>query len=375
MDEERALPPGTVRLIDVDGNIPGLHGNTSSDRDIVLQPQPSEDPEDPLNWSLRRKLLATSCVLIYTLMIALPSGSVYSVVTPIEEATGLDLDVLNTGTGVMFLAYGWACVLWQPLALQYGKRPAYLASMTASIAIMGTAPLCTTRSLYLANKALQGIFGAPVEALCEISITDIWFAHERPKYLAWYGLSLSITGKLAPMLAGFINDGQDWRWVLWWTAIWIGIAFIYCFFFMEETNYDRHHREVIPNTESAVQAPCPSPSSSDGPDEKAVKPIANACDIADIEDGTIYQHKTFWQKLGFIDKPRPNRMLDVFLAPFKGFTYPVIVYAGLMYGANNLVWSGVQNATTGTVYTKYYHFSTSGVAAAYSAGVIGALIG
>ena len=66
-----------------------------------------------------------------------------------------------------------------------------------------------------------------------------WFAHERPKYLAWYGLALSITGKLAPMLAGFINDGQDWRWVLWWTAIWIGIAFVYCFFLMEETNYDR----------------------------------------------------------------------------------------------------------------------------------------
>lgn len=45
-------------------------------------------------------------------------------------------------------------------------------------------------------------------------MTDIWFAHERPKYLAWYGFTLSVSGKLAPMLAGFINDGQDWRWVL-----------------------------------------------------------------------------------------------------------------------------------------------------------------
>lgn len=68
-------------------------------------------------------------------------------------------------------------------------------------------------------------------------------------------------------------------------------------------------------------------------------------------------------------------MVDMFLAPFKGFTYPVIVYAGLMYGANALVWPGVQNATTGTVYTTLYGFSTTGIAAAYSAGVIGAMIG
>lgn len=185
-------------------------------------------------------MLATSCVMMYTLMIALPSGSVYSVVKPIEKATGLTLNDLNTGTGVMFLAYGWACVIWQPLALQYGKRPAYLFSMLASIAIMTSAPWCTTRNTYLTNKVLQGFFGAPVEALCEISITDIWFAHERPKYLAWYGFGLSVTGKLAPMLAGFINDGQDWRWVLWWTAIWIAIAFVYCFFLMEGTYFTRY---------------------------------------------------------------------------------------------------------------------------------------
>lgn len=46
-----------------------------------------------------------------------------------------------------------------------------------------------------------------------------------------------------------------------------------------------------------------------------------------------------------------------------------------MYGANNLVWSGVQNATTGTVYTSMYGFSTAGVAAAYSGGLLGTVVG
>ena len=46
-----------------------------------------------------------------------------------------------------------------------------------------------------------------------------------------------------------------------------------------------------------------------------------------------------------------------------------------MYGANSLVWQGFQNATIGTIYTLEYGFSTAGVAAAYSGGVIGTIIG
>ena len=46
-----------------------------------------------------------------------------------------------------------------------------------------------------------------------------------------------------------------------------------------------------------------------------------------------------------------------------------------MYGANSLVWQGVQNATIGTVYTTMYGFSTAGVAAAYLGGVIGTFVG
>lgn len=39
--------------------------------------------------------------------------------------------------------------------------------------ILSTGPLCTTKHTYLANRILLGIFGSPVESLCEVSITDI----------------------------------------------------------------------------------------------------------------------------------------------------------------------------------------------------------
>lgn len=369
------LPPGTVHLVDLDGSMSTKHGG-ESERDIILVPRPSEDPEDPLNWTLKRKLLATSCVVVYTIMLALPSSAVYSIVTPIRKATGLSLTDINNGTGIMFLFYGWGCLFWQPLALQYGKRPAYLLSLITNIVILGTAPLCITPHTYQASRILLGLFGSPVESLCEISITDIWFAHERPKYLAWYGWSLSLTGKLAPMLSGFINVGMNWKWTLWWCAIWNGIALVYCFFLMEETNYDRKHTAPAATAAEPVMISGGSEAEDSGAATAEKKPENSTETPVDVETADVaWPRKTYIQKLGIVDKPRPNRIWDNFLLPFKGFTYPSVVYGGLMYGANNLVWPGTQNATTGTVYTTMYGFSTAGVAAAYAGGVLGTCVG
>ena len=94
------LPPGTVHLVDLYGTMATKHAG-QNEKDIILVPRPSEDPEDPLNWTMRRKLLATSCVVVYTIMLAIPSSAVYSVVTPIRKATGLSLADINNGTGIM----------------------------------------------------------------------------------------------------------------------------------------------------------------------------------------------------------------------------------------------------------------------------------
>lgn len=53
--------PGTVTLLDLQHVMRTRHLDKGN-HDIVLIPQPSDDPDDPLNWSPRRKLLSTICV-------------------------------------------------------------------------------------------------------------------------------------------------------------------------------------------------------------------------------------------------------------------------------------------------------------------------
>ncbi len=56
--------PGTVHLVDLQGTIHARHAEGGK-HDIVLVPAPSANPDDPLNWTPRRKLLSLFCLTMY----------------------------------------------------------------------------------------------------------------------------------------------------------------------------------------------------------------------------------------------------------------------------------------------------------------------
>lgn len=57
---DRAWPPGTVRL---------ELAKEGGDHDIVLQPRPTSNPNDPLNWSRWRKNVNFGLSCFYALMV------------------------------------------------------------------------------------------------------------------------------------------------------------------------------------------------------------------------------------------------------------------------------------------------------------------
>lgn len=53
--------PGTIYLVDSEGVLRAKHAS-GGQQDVVLVPAPSDDPNDPLNWSSSRKNLSTACI-------------------------------------------------------------------------------------------------------------------------------------------------------------------------------------------------------------------------------------------------------------------------------------------------------------------------
>jgi hypothetical protein len=174
----------------------------------------------------------------------------------------------------------------------------------------------------------------------------------------------------------------------WWCAIGIGIAFVFCLLFMEETNYDRRTTtSALSSSQASLEIAGETDLSASEKDtakngvhvsdptfshDKKIPGDRHSADVAAAELGQVaYPRKTYWQKLSVIDKKRPNRMLDIMWAPFKFFTFPVVVWAGFMYGLQGLVYPGILNATASVICTNsYYHFSSDAVGFAYFAAVV-----
>ncbi|KAI1620002.1 serine/threonine kinase 16 [Exophiala viscosa] len=331
--------PGTVTLVDVAGTIHAKHSRQR--KDIVLDPAPSADPEDPLNWSPARKWRATLCALFYTWCVCVSSSSCFSVFTPINEASGISFTKLNEGTGYMYLLFGWGLLLWQPLALTYGRRGVYLISLLGTSMINIWAGYAKDNPTWIATRILIGFFGAPSEALCEVTMADLWFTHERGTYMGLYVIAL-YGGQWGAVPAGFINDSMGWPWVLFFCAILNAIGFTACFFFMEETMYVRSSPAGIA-TGSAVAAAGASDDETVPREKKGAD--AETGLAQDVSPGKTYPVRTYWQKLSpFVPlNGRPNHFWKRVLSPIRLWRFPGILFGGFIHGCY-LCWFAQVNA-------------------------------
>lgn len=204
----------------------------------------------------------------------------------------------------------------------------------------------------------MGFVAAPIESLPETSITDVYFTHERGTYMGWYAWTLASSNYLAPVLAGFINDGMGYKWPFFFAAIFAGISFLFLFFFMEETNYDRQSLSALNNDQNSPVVPSPADKKNDA-----------------TSAGPAGEVKTFGQKLSIIHEPRPFLMHWRAWQILKLLSWPSIFFAGFSYGTY-LIWFNVFNATASIVLGgEPYNFKPSIVGLSYLACIVGVTIG
>lgn len=361
--------PGTVYLVDITGNSSSAHD--ASHKDIVLVPRPSADPNDPLNWTYRRKLLAVSMAYLYVLGTGIATSLQYSVLADITADTGISTANLVQGTGVMFLFFGYACLIWQPIALTYGRRGVYLLTMLLTIPMMAWTAYSSSAGEWFAHRVLIGIIVSPIESLCEVTVFDLFFAHNRGTYMGLYVFILFGSNFLAPLVAGWFNDAYGWRWTMHFGTIVCAVCFIIMFFFMEETIYFR---------DNGIEGEAITGSETQETTEGKEAPSSEKDVSSETVPSTQYHNiNAGWGKYAWFralpGRPSNMDMLHMVYRPvIMIFRFPTVAWAGFLYGIN-LAWYTVLNGTASPVLTSEpYNWSAALVGCVYAGPIIGAAV-
>lgn len=188
---------------------------TTDDGAIILEPQPEDSANDPLNWPSWRRDLALLSLGFYCML----GGGITPIIaagfTDIAEDYGVDVERVALTTGLYMMGLGIGSVIASPTAILWGKRPVYMASTIIFIATSLWAAWSPNFESLLAARVFQGIAISPVECLPSATIAEIFFLHERAYRIGIYTLLLLGGKNLVPLVSAAIISRFGWRWVFW----------------------------------------------------------------------------------------------------------------------------------------------------------------
>ncbi|KAI1625939.1 serine/threonine kinase 16 [Exophiala viscosa] len=362
--------PGTVVLENSSSAL--KHGK---DGELILYPQPSTDPNDPLNWSMRRKIVNFSIASFYVLMVFAMLDIGVVVFQDYNTLLDISYDNLNNTFAANCVGLAFGCVLFIPFSIKYGRRPVYLVT-TFVLFLCGIwqAALRDYPNMVAVN-VFDGLAGAVADTIVQMTINDLFFLHQRGRMNAAYLTFMNIGVYLAPVVAGYSAVSQGWPWIYWWCTIFVGINFLMFVFFYEETKYVTTLVGITAATSASksVQIAGQNKESSQGV-KGAESPPSELTSVPEI-DSTI-PLKTYRQRLAWTTTT-PGSFADFlrhFYQPFMMLTIPGVLYVALQFGAF-LSWVSVVAVTESDYFSAApYNFTTIGIGLLNLPPFIGAII-
>ncbi|KAM5452121.1 hypothetical protein MaudCBS49596_003474 [Microsporum audouinii] len=212
---------------------------TAPDGHTILLPQPTDSPDDPLNWSAARKW---TILLIISFAAFLPDyGSAVGAVTllPQAEIWHMTPDEVNHSQAGNVFMLGIGGIVTVISSAYFGRLPVLFWFMVGAVA---TAIWCTAAQSFesfMAARILNGFFSTVAQGGGLMFINDIFFFHEHARKINIWSSFIIVSPYLGPLLTAFIINTQIWQWAFGVYSIETGLCFIAIILFMDETYYDR----------------------------------------------------------------------------------------------------------------------------------------
>ncbi|KAG6361618.1 hypothetical protein INS49_009845 [Diaporthe citri] len=322
------------------GDVLLVHHNENESDTFVRFPIPSSDPNDPLNWSIWRKVLNFALVLAQTVAVFTALSVQTRFWQQMSPEMGLSFERLNNAQSANFGRTGHGLCVLHP------NHEEVWTSLN----------ICVVNCGY---------------GRCELVIADVFFVHQRGTANAFYITGVMVGSFLTPMAAGIQAKYTGWRRSYLALSISLTLLFVVFLFAYEETKY-------VPVLQGV---------SGDRPSDASHKDFEDEKDKAKEDlDTALHQTRsdaripesippaTYRQRLRWVTYSSES-LWKIAYFPAYIIPLPHVLYSAIQYAAG-IAWLVIMASTIPIVFTQPpYNFNTDGIGLMNLGPFVGNLLG
>lgn len=192
------------------------------------------DIENPKNWSTARRwyitVAAVTLVVNATFASSGPSGCLESIASDLHVST----EAAGLVVTLFLLGYCAGPLLWAPLSEFYGRRWIFYITFTLYLAFNFLCAFSPNFAGLLVGRFLTGTFASSSLSNAPGVLADIWGPIERGNAMAAFSMMTFIGPALGPVIGGFLELKENWRWIF-YVLLWLGAVTEIMMFTIPET--------------------------------------------------------------------------------------------------------------------------------------------
>ncbi|KAH6681434.1 MFS transporter-like protein [Halenospora varia] len=345
-DAKNPMPTGTMFLEAV-GNAP--NDVNTAENHVVLNPAPSDSPDDPLNFPRLRKELLFATIIFGACL----TSAIGPLLVPGFAIIAVDFHVplskVALLSGALIMGLGVSSYVCSCMGSIFGRRPIFLVTTVVIIASCCWSAAAKSYNSILASRVFQGLGMGGFYALAGTdSINDVFFVHQRGTRVGLWNLAVIASVNITPIISGYVIVALGWEWSFWLLAIAFGVLLIAVVFLFPETSFDRSQE---------IARPFSSPSSSTNIDprestEKKVTDLQSTPVAETPQLGTSNTQRARWQNILGVQHGAfnsPTRILSALVAPLTLLAHPVVIWSCAMWSVV-FTWVIIIGTTASQIY-------------------------
>jgi multidrug resistance protein len=179
-----------------------------------------DDPQNPKNWTDKKKWTNVAVLSILTVITPLGSSMFAPGIPKImAQFHSTDSTTATFILSIYILGFAFGPLIIAPLSEVYGRWVMYnIGNLLFTIFTVCTA-LSNGIGMMMAFRFLMGLAGAVPITIGSGSIADIMPVEMRGRAMSIWALGPLLGPCIGPVAGGFLTEAAGWRWVFWLIAI------------------------------------------------------------------------------------------------------------------------------------------------------------